>query len=240
MVAAVSVSEKEAGLPLSLLSDLMAQVGCDLLTFSGQDTRCQEFSFVQDIPGEDSDDEDGGNAGQPFWAAYQGSAHRAYPDLGDLRSVTKTSDFYSARQWHNTRMYAEGIPGIEHMLMLCLSAGPGPDAKPGPGPDLRLVLHRESCPDFSEHDRVLLELLRPHLLQPWADIQRRRRAAPLTPRHWELLRLVAVGYTNAQVARRLGISAGTVRTHLRNIYSILRVPSRTAAVTRAFPDRTAL
>ena len=38
-------------------------------------------------------------------------------------------------------------------------------------------------------------------------------------------------------ARRLGLSEGTVRTHLENIYGRLQVSSRTAAVTRAFPDR---
>ena len=52
-----------------------------------------------------------------------------------------------------------------------------------------------------------------------------------------LLRLVADGHTNAQIARRLGLSEGTVRTHLVNIYSRLQVSSRTAAVLRAFPDR---
>jgi DNA-binding NarL/FixJ family response regulator len=31
-----------------------------------------------------------------------------------------------------------------------------------------------------------------------------------------------------------------VRTHLENIYSRLQVSSRTAAVTRAFPDLTAM
>jgi DNA-binding NarL/FixJ family response regulator len=30
------------------------------------------------------------------------------------------------------------------------------------------------------------------------------------PRQWELLRLLAAGHTNAQIARRLGISEGTV------------------------------
>ncbi len=54
-----------------------------------------------------------------------------------------------------------------------------------------------------------------------------------------LLRLVAAGHTNTQIARRLGISAATVRTHLENIYERLQVSSRTAAVTRAFPDRAA-
>jgi len=48
---------------------------------------------------------------------------------------------------------------------------------------------------------------------------------------------VAAGRTNSQIARQLGISEGTVRTHLENIYQKLGVSSRTAAVTRAFPDR---
>ena len=54
-----------------------------------------------------------------------------------------------------------------------------------------------------------------------------------------MLHLVAAGHTNAQIARRLGIAEGTVRTHLENIYERLQVSSRAAAITRAFPDRAA-
>jgi len=105
---------------------------------------------------------------------------------------------------------------------------------------LRLVLHRGPGPDFSERDRALLVLLRPHLYQAYLDAERRRDPAPrLTPRQNELLRLLAAGHTNSQIARRLGISEGTVRTHLENIYGKLGVSSRTAAVTRAFPGRVA-
>jgi DNA-binding CsgD family transcriptional regulator len=256
VVAAISVSERdlrallgivrgdrgdlpEYGLPPSLLSDLMVQARCDLLTFSAQDTGRREFLFVQDVPADSADDgEDRDDGGQGFWGAYRDCAHCAYPDCGDLRSVTKTSDFYSARQWRSTSMYSEALRGIEHMLMLCLPAGPAPAAaKPGPGPDLRLVLYRGPGPDFSERDRALLELLRPHLYQAWTDAQRQRHSTPaLTPRQQELLSLVATGYTNGQIARRLGISAGTVRIHLQNIYGLLQVSNRTAAVTRAFPD----
>ena len=92
--------------------------------------------------------------------------------------------------------------------------------------------------DFSERDRALLVLLRPHLQQAYLDAERRRHPVPrLTPRQNELLRLLAAGHTNTQIARQLGISEGTVRTHLENIYEKLHVSSRTAAVTRAFPDR---
>jgi regulatory LuxR family protein len=45
--------------------------------------------------------------------------------------------------------------------------------------------------------------------------------------------LVADGHTNAQIARRLGVAARTVRTHLENIYERLQVSSRTAAVLHA-------
>jgi DNA-binding CsgD family transcriptional regulator len=105
-----------------------------------------------------------------------------------------------------------------------------------PGRTLRLYFFRGPGLDFSERDRALLTLLRPHLHQAYLDAERRRHPTPrLTSGHWDLLRLLAVGRTNAQIARRLGVSEGTVRTHLENIYERLHVSSRTAAVTRAFP-----
>jgi RNA polymerase sigma factor (sigma-70 family) len=78
------------------------------------------------------------------------------------------------------------------------------------------------------------------LHQAFLDAERHRHPVPrLTPRQWELIRLLTAGYTNSQIARRLGISEGTVRTHLENIYERLHVSSRTAAIARAFPDRAA-
>jgi DNA-binding NarL/FixJ family response regulator len=100
---------------------------------------------------------------------------------------------------------------------------------------MRLCFLRGPGPDFSERDRDVLMLLRPHLYQAYLDAQRRRHPVPrLTPRQNDLLHLVAAGHTNTQIARRLGVTEGTVRTHLQNIYEKLNVSSRTAAVTRAF------
>jgi len=53
--------------------------------------------------------------------------------------------------------------------------------------------------------------------------------AGLTAREVEVLRLVAQGLTDAQVAQRLVVSAHTVHAHLRSIYGKLEVTSRTAA-----------
>ncbi len=213
------------GLPVSLLGDLSEQIPCDALSFLGLDSRQETAWFSQDQPADEGQDD------QAFWAHYWDSEPCSYPDRsGDLRSVTKISDFCSPRQWHATAMYRDYLREVEHEIMACL---PG-----GPGRTVRLVFFRSSGPDFSERDRALL---RPHLHEAFLDAQQRRRGVPdLTARQWDLLRLVAAGATNAQIARRLGISEGTVRTHMENIFARLQVSSRAAAITRAFPDRTTL
>lgn len=58
-------------------------------------------------------------------------------------------------------------------------------------------------------------------------------AGGLSPREVEVLRLVADGLTDGQVAQRLHISPRTVGQHLRSVYKKLGVPSRAAAARRA-------
>jgi DNA-binding CsgD family transcriptional regulator len=227
----------EEGLPLSLLADLQEQIRCTSLSLERYDAGRQFHVVLQGTDTDDSEIPDGWS--HTFWSHYWDCQPCSYPPrTGDLRSVVKTSDFYSPREWHSTGMYIDCIrpQGIEHHLFLTLPESSAAAARPGRY--LRLVLHREPGPDFSERDRALLVLLRPHLHQAYLDAQRRRHPVPrLTPRQTDLLRLVADGHTNAQIARRLGLSEGTVRTHLENIYERLGVTSRTAAVVRAFPDR---
>lgn len=56
---------------------------------------------------------------------------------------------------------------------------------------------------------------------------------PLSGRELEVLRLVANGSSNKEIAASLYISEATVKTHLIHIYRKLDVESRTAAVTAA-------
>lgn len=55
----------------------------------------------------------------------------------------------------------------------------------------------------------------------------------LSRREVEVLRLLARGESNKELARRLGVSLSTVKTHLGHIYGKLEVRSRTQAVSRA-------
>jgi DNA-binding CsgD family transcriptional regulator len=230
----------EGLLPPSLLADLMGQIRCEGISLEHYDTGRQVHRHLQ---GDDQDDDAGPSEDhvRVFWTHYWDCLICSHPvRTGDLRAVVTTSDFYSARQWHSTGMYTDCVrpQGVEHHLMLALPELPAAAAVPGRY--VRLVFHRCPGPDFSERDRALLVLLRPHLYQAYLGAERRRHPVPrLTPRQNDLLRLLAAGHTNTQIARRLGISEGTVRTHLENIYERLNVSSRTAAVIRAFPDRVA-
>lgn len=55
----------------------------------------------------------------------------------------------------------------------------------------------------------------------------------LTDREREVLDLVAGGHDNVVIARRLGLSAKTVRNHVANVLTKLEVPDRSAAIVRA-------
>ena len=60
-----------------------------------------------------------------------------------------------------------------------------------------------------------------------------RLAEPLSERELEVLRLIAEGMSNPEIAQRLYLSVATVKVHTRNIYGKLDVNNRTQAVTQA-------
>ena len=60
----------------------------------------------------------------------------------------------------------------------------------------------------------------------------------LTPRERDVLRLVAQGMTNPQIAKALWLAPSTVRKHLENVFPKLGVRTRTAAAVRFLGSRT--
>jgi DNA-binding CsgD family transcriptional regulator len=158
--------------------------------------------------------------------------------LTPVEGARKYSDYLSQRQFHRLAFYHEVARplGVEDMIRLWI--------EPTGSENSRLEFDR---PDwgFRERDRALLDLLLPHFRQLRRNAAARRRplsrAGGLTPREREVLELVAEGRTNAEVARVLWISPGTVRKHLENSYEKLGVHTRTAAVSAlgalSAPDR---
>ena len=57
---------------------------------------------------------------------------------------------------------------------------------------------------------------------------------PLTDRETEILRLMAGGYGNKEIANSLSVAEGTVKNHVSNILSKMGVRDRTRAVLKAF------
>ena len=55
----------------------------------------------------------------------------------------------------------------------------------------------------------------------------------LSPKESQILRLLAEGHSNKELARQLFVTENTVETHLRRIYGKLGIRSRTQAVARA-------
>lgn len=85
-------------------------------------------------------------------------------------------------------------------------------------------------------------LVFPPAARKWLRGHWRDPGPALSEREWEVLELVARGYTNVQIAEALHLSDNTVKFHLQNIYQKLGVSNRTEAAgyyfrTRA-PDRS--
>jgi DNA-binding NarL/FixJ family response regulator len=79
------------------------------------------------------------------------------------------------------------------------------------------------------HPELVLQLLNrmasPHATTPLAML--------LTPREREVLRLVALGQTNREIAHTLGTTSSTAKTHVEHLIAKLGVADRTQAAVKA-------
>ncbi|MEH2380032.1 MAG: response regulator transcription factor [Nostoc sp.] len=95
--------------------------------------------------------------------------------------------------------------------------------------DLVLQQIRQDFPDGSKGaagKRVLIEGIDP-------DVEKSIVGYPLTNREMDVLELIVAGCDNAEIAKRLYLTVGTVKTHVRGILNKLCVADRTQAAVRA-------
>lgn len=171
---------------------------------------------------------------EAFWRQFWEEEGCAGPLVtGDYSTLLHHAERWSSRAYANTPMGAQfAAIGIKDEVLVPMA--------PLGGTDRRLLLFRDTgAPEFTEREKAMLALARPHVAELHTRRDRELRGEPnLTPRQWEVLRRVAKGASNTQIARSLGLSEATVRKHLENVFLRLGVQSRTEAVARvlAFLD----
>lgn len=99
----------EAGVPLSLLSDLKNQIPCDCVLFQGYDTRRNSYWFAQQVPTDDPSEQK--STGEeppraptarlelPFWEHYwdcKPAATQTVPAICKTSSRSRTSTQYAS------------------------------------------------------------------------------------------------------------------------------------------------
>jgi len=218
-------------LPRSLLQGLADLVGGDNVVHESHDIARRVVIRHQRLMTIDGVENFSNEAVQEsFWDLYHQGLCDYWPRTGNYSSVRRMLAEPQWQGWGRTA-YAEWVRsiGVRGEVTIALP--------PEGGMEHRLILWRYSGRDFTERDCLLLTLIHPHLaaLQRTAT-HRRAGTVELTPRQWELMRLMSTGMTNAQIATRLSISEGTVRTHCENIFRQLHVNNRVAAVAKALPE----
>lgn len=132
----------------------------------------------------------------------EGRTDEALLQLRQLLSTTEPGGFI--------RLYLDGGEPIACLLTLLLQ----PPAQ-------------EKNDPLAGYVRRLLRGFGRDILPDDADL-----AAALTRKELEILRLIARRMSNRQIADKLGISPGTVKSHINNIYSKLYVKNRSEAIAR--------
>jgi DNA-binding CsgD family transcriptional regulator len=107
-----------------------------------------------------------------FWRLKHQHPLCAYQARTGDFAAHKLSDFVTRRQLHRLEIYSEFfLPyGVEYELEVGLPAPPW---------HTKVVLFDSSSRDFGERDRLLLDLLRPHLVYLYENAKKRRLAAAL-------------------------------------------------------------
>jgi len=224
-------------MPWALLEGLQALIPCDVgVSYQHHDYLEYHTLVIQDVTGEGLHEGPDyvvhAGLDDPVWQLWW-TSKCSYPQrTGDLVSVIHTGDFFGTERDRLADPMSEVLDDQKYSMIVSLPAPPG-QAR-------RVLFHRWSGPSFSERDRQVAALLRPHFEEIWLDAERRRHGVPqLTPREWQVLGMAAAGLSYAQIAHELFVSVGTVRKHMEHVRERLGVHTIGAAAALALPHAPA-
>lgn len=130
------------------------------------------------------------------------------------------------------------VLGDEDTVLACVEAGAvgyiHKDTQPDDMGQIIMDVKRGASPISPMLARKLLQRLRQDGgATPSPSVPASADAVKLTARETDVLRLIARGYTYAEIAEMEGISKHTVQMHIKNLYGKLAVNSRGQAVYQA-------
>lgn len=95
------------------------------------------------------------------------------------------------------------------------------------------AIHRAAKGEATLHPRIAARVIKQFRK---GDAARNNPFTELTEREFEVLTLIARGFTNQKIAEDLVISVGTVKSHVSNILSKLHLADRTQAAVYAWQE----
>jgi len=170
--------------------------------------------------------------------------HPIVMDFHNTGIARRISDHWSAPEFHEKGIYCEFYRKlkVEDQVVVMMPTDPACAAG---------VAVSRGKRSFRAVDVDRLNRLVPHVIQAYRNAKRitmleNWKTTPvlniaaamqelgLSRRQSEVLEMIAAGYSNAEAAILLGVSTLTVKKHLENIYAILNVGGRSAAVALLF------
>jgi DNA-binding NarL/FixJ family response regulator len=117
----------------------------------------------------------------------------------------------------------------EYILGLLDAGAAGYLLKSARGSDLVEAVRAIQAGESVLHPNIIAKLLKRAMTGP---VERHQHSELLSERESEVLKLVALGMSNKEVAEKLSVSERTVKAHLTNIFNKLNVASRSEAIVR--------
>jgi NarL family two-component system response regulator LiaR len=162
------------------------------------------------------------------------------PELDGIEAIRRI-----IAQWPEARILVLTSFAADDKVFPAIKAGAmGYLLKDSESADLVRSIHQVYCGEASLHPKIARKLLQdmarspappalPPEDSPATAAPAKPPVEPLTERELEVLRLVARGWSNREIADQLIVAEGTVRAHVSNVLGKLHLASRTQATLYA-------
>lgn len=162
----------------------------------------------------------------------------AIMDIGlpDVDGIELTKRIKASPQLQTTKILILTLQNEETAVLEAFQAGANSYCMKNIRPDLLLEAIRATQAGQAWIDPAIARIVLAYAKRaekPDSHNSTEKVSSPLTDRELEVLQLIVNGNSNADIAEKLYITVGTVKTHVRNILTKLSAEDRTQAAVHA-------